>query len=146
MHDPSGASRAQDKRQSGLDTMDAVYGEGFSARISPPGTPFLEETVTHLFADVWARPGLSIRDRRLLVIGATAALGRSDLIRIQATGALTNGELSETELNEAVLQLAYYVGWGNATEVSAGVQSALEAHRSSARSQPTERPINGETE
>jgi alkylhydroperoxidase/carboxymuconolactone decarboxylase family protein YurZ len=146
MHETSGTSGHQDKRRAGLDAMDAVYGEGFSERISPTGTPFLEETVTQLFADVWTRPGLSIRDRRLLVIGATAALGRSDLIRIQAMGALANRELSEAELNEAVLQLAYYVGWGNATEVSAGVKAAIEAHRSSVRTQSTERQIIGDTE
>lgn len=110
----------------GRHTMDAVYGEGFSERLPQTGqAPFLLDTVQHLFADIWARPGLSIRDRRLLVIGATAALGRSDLIRVQTLGALRNGELDETQLREALLHLAYYVGWGNASAVSSGFESAL---------------------
>jgi hypothetical protein len=28
------------------------------------GMPFVDEIVNHLFADIWARPGLSLRDRR----------------------------------------------------------------------------------
>jgi 4-carboxymuconolactone decarboxylase len=88
----------------------------------------LEKTVDHLFGEVWSRPGLSIRDRRLLVIGATAALGRADLIEIQVRGALANGELSAEELREAVLQLQYYVGWGNGTALNNGVEAALREH------------------
>ena len=74
------------------------------------------------------RPYLSIRDRRLLVMGATAMLGRADLIRRQAEGALHNRELTSEQLREAVLQLHYYVGWGNGRSVRQGVEQALAAH------------------
>lgn len=110
----------------GTSVMDAVYGDSFSQRLPREDqAPFLRDTVEHLFAEIWSRPGLSIRDRRLLVIGATAALGRSDLIRIQTLGALRNGELDETQLREAHLHLAYYVGWGNASAVGSGFAEAL---------------------
>lgn len=108
--------------------MDAVYGSGFSQAMPNTGTPFEKETAEHLFGDVWSRPELSIRDRRLLVLGATAALGDADLIRIQVRGALANQELSGEQLNEAVLQLAYYVGWGRASSVHRGVAAALAEH------------------
>lgn len=109
--------------------MDTVYGHGFSARLPTDGqAPFLRDTVEHLFADIWSRPGLSVRDRRLLVLGATAALGRPDLIHIQALGALRNGELDAEQLQEALLHLAYYVGWGNASAVSDGFAKALADH------------------
>ena len=109
----------------GLKTMDAVYGPGFSETMPDVSNPMLQDTIDHLFGEVWSRPGLSIRDRRLLVIGATAALGRADLIQIQARGALQNDELSPGELREAVLQLHYYVGWGNGTQVNQGVEAAI---------------------
>ena len=109
----------------GLKTMDAVYGPGFSETMPEVSNPMLQDTIDHLFGEVWSRPGLSIRDRRLLVIGATAALGRADLIEIQARGALQNDELSPGELREAVLQLHYYVGWGNGTQVNQGVEAAI---------------------
>jgi 4-carboxymuconolactone decarboxylase len=112
----------------GLKTMDEVYGAGFSRNLPAERTPMLEKTVDHLFGEIWSRPGLSVRDRRLLVIGATAALGRADLIQIQVEGALANDELSAEELREAVLHLQYYVGWGNGTQVNNGVEAALRAH------------------
>jgi 4-carboxymuconolactone decarboxylase len=118
----------------GRKTMDAVYGEGFSAALPDDTTPMLTDTVDHLFGEIWSRPGLSIRDRRLLVIGATAALGRADLIEIQARGALLNEELSPGELREAVLQLHYYVGWGNGTQLNNGIEAALSEH--AARTSP----------
>jgi 4-carboxymuconolactone decarboxylase len=117
-----------DTTELGLKTMDAVYGAGFAENLPEDPTPMLEKTVDHLFGEVWSRPGLSIRDRRLLVIGATAALGRADLIQIQVRGALANGELSAAELREAVLQLQYYVGWGNGTALNNGVEAALREH------------------
>src|SRR5699024_2761097 len=86
---------------------------------------FLDETVGHLFGEIWNRPGLSTRDRRLLVLGATAALGRADLVQVQARGALLSEDCSEEELYESVLQLAFYVGWGNATSVQQGIAQAV---------------------
>jgi 4-carboxymuconolactone decarboxylase len=121
-------------RQRGLDMMDAVYGAGFSATMPDADTPMLVDTVDHLFGEIWGRPGLSVRDRRLLVIGATAALGRADLIEIQVRGALANNELTEEALREAVLQLHYYVGWGNGTQLHKGVEAALASAEAENRS------------
>ena len=73
---------------------------------------------------MWNRPHLSVRDRRLLVIGATAMLGRPDLIEFKVAGAIVNKELDSDALKEVVLQLAYYCGWGNATAVRAGIEAA----------------------
>ncbi|MET8757753.1 carboxymuconolactone decarboxylase family protein [Lentzea sp. NPDC004782] len=115
-------------RRRGLKVMDEVYGTGFTDTLPSEYTPMLEKTVEHLFGEIWNRPGLSIRDRRLLVIGATAALGRADLIEIQVRGALANRELSAEELREAVLQLQYYVGWGNGSQVHNGVEVALRTY------------------
>jgi 4-carboxymuconolactone decarboxylase len=124
--------------QLGLKTMDAVYGPGFSETMPDVSNPMLEDTIDHLFGEIWSRPGLSIRDRRLLVIGATAALGRADLIEIQVRGALQNAELSPGELREAVLQLHYYVGWGNGTQVNRGVETAITEHETRTNSDTKE--------
>lgn len=115
----------------GCKMMTAVYGKDQPSPQMKFGlAPWTDETVGHLFADIWSRPGLSIRDRRLLVIGATAMLGRADLIETQVTGALENGELTKAELDEIVLQLAFYVGWGNSTSVMQGIGAALRRHAS----------------
>ena len=118
-------SEDTDRTTVGLRTMDAVYGAGFTKNLPEERTPMLDDTIDHLFGEIWSRPGLSVRDRRLLVIGATAALGRADLIEIQVRGALANDELTAQQLREAVLQLQYYVGWGNGTQLHNGVEAAL---------------------
>ncbi len=105
--------------------MDRVYGEGFSATVPRTCDPLGNEVVAHVFGDVWSRPGLSIRDRRLLVIGVTAALGRADLLEVQVRGALANRELSEEELREIPLQLMYYLGIGNAGLISGAISRAM---------------------
>jgi alkylhydroperoxidase/carboxymuconolactone decarboxylase family protein YurZ len=110
--------------------MDRVYGSGFSRAMPEAGTLFTNQTVQHLFAEIRSRPGLTIRDRRLLILGVTATLGRADLIQVQVQGALANRELTAEQLHEAVLHLAYYVGWCNATALYQGVTAALAAYTS----------------
>lgn len=119
------AEPAGDARARGLRLMDQVYGPGFSSTLPEATEPYLDETVEHLFADIWSRDGLSVRDRRLLTLGVGASLGRADLIRVQARGALHNRELTPDQLREAVLHLAYYVGWCNATAAQQGIADAI---------------------
>jgi 4-carboxymuconolactone decarboxylase len=66
-----------------------------------------------LFGDVWARPGLSPRDRSLVTVSALIALNRPDQLRSHLTRALDNG-LSKDEISEALTHLAFYAGWPNA--------------------------------
>jgi alkylhydroperoxidase/carboxymuconolactone decarboxylase family protein YurZ len=118
----------------GRAAMKEVYGVQLLPDGAKPGiAPFLDETVGHLFGEIWSRPGLSIRDRRLLVIGATAMLGRSDLIEVQVFGALVNGELDKASLAEVSLQLAFYAGWGNTTAVNTGIDAALKRYSAQAK-------------
>ena len=77
--------------KNGLAVVEQVYGAGSSALMQgQDGNPFVSETVSHLFGEIWSRPGLSMRDKRLLVIGATAMLGRSDLVAIQVAGPMSS--------------------------------------------------------
>jgi 4-carboxymuconolactone decarboxylase len=66
-----------------------------------------------LFDDVWARPGLSQRDRSLITVSALIALNRPEQLRSHMARARTNG-LSEAELVETLTHLAFYAGWPNA--------------------------------
>jgi 4-carboxymuconolactone decarboxylase len=66
-----------------------------------------------LFGDVWARPGLSQRDRSLATVSALIALNRPEQLRSHMARARENG-LSEEELVEVLTQLAFYAGWPNA--------------------------------
>ena len=64
----------------------------------------------HLFGEVWARPGLSLRDRELITVSVIAALGRERQLRLHLRGALNAG-LTREELIEDFMHLAYYAGY-----------------------------------
>ena len=66
-----------------------------------------------LFGDVWARPGLSRRDRSLVTVSALIAMNRPDQLRSHLALARTNG-VTRDELIEAITHLAFYAGWPNA--------------------------------
>jgi 4-carboxymuconolactone decarboxylase len=66
-----------------------------------------------LFGDVWARPGLSPRDRSLVTVSALIAMNRPDQLRSHLIRARENGVTRE-EVVEAITQLAFYAGWPNA--------------------------------
>jgi 4-carboxymuconolactone decarboxylase len=63
-----------------------------------------------LFGDIWARPGLSPRDRSLITVAALTALSRTDQLRSHIGLALQNG-ISQDELSELITHLAFYAGW-----------------------------------
>lgn len=66
-----------------------------------------------LFGDVWARPGLSLRDRSLVTVSALIAMNRPDQLRSHLALARENGVTSD-ELIEAITHLAFYAGWPSA--------------------------------
>lgn len=76
-----------------------------------------ELTDNVLFGDVWARPGLSQRDRSLVTVAALIAMNRPDQLRSHLARARDNG-LTEQELVEAITHLAFYAGWPSAITAS----------------------------
>ncbi len=104
----------EDKRRRGLDMMRQVYGWDVQ---DGPGD-FFGLTVDHLFAEIWTRPGLTLRDRRLLLIGLLIGQGRHDVAEIQLDAALRGEELSPDELREIVIFLTHYAGWPAGAKLS----------------------------
>lgn len=66
-----------------------------------------------LYADVWARPQLSPRDRSLATISALVAMNRPDQLRSHIALARDNG-VTEEEIAETITHLAFYAGWPSA--------------------------------
>jgi 4-carboxymuconolactone decarboxylase len=116
---------ASEKWADGLKVVEAVYGPGSSGMMAgQEGSPFVAEIVGHQFGDLWAHPALSIRDKRLMVLGLTTILGRADLIEVQMLGALSNGEFTEEQLAQIPLFLLFYAGAGNTTALHRGMEAA----------------------
>jgi 4-carboxymuconolactone decarboxylase len=66
-----------------------------------------------LFGDVWARPGLSPRDRSLITVAALVALYRGNELPSHLRRARENG-VTQDELVELITHLAFYAGWPSA--------------------------------
>lgn len=66
-----------------------------------------------LFGDVWERTELSPRDRSLVTVAALVANGNTEQLTSHLNRARQNG-LSETELAEVIIHLAFYAGWPRA--------------------------------
>ncbi len=72
-----------------------------------------ELTDSVLFGDVWARPGLSPRDRSLVTVSALIAMNRPDQLRAHLARARANG-VTQDEAVEVITHLAFYAGWPSA--------------------------------
>jgi 4-carboxymuconolactone decarboxylase len=66
-----------------------------------------------LFGDIWRRPELPPRDRSLVTIAALITNGSTEQLRAHLQIAKDNG-LTETELKEVIIHLAFYAGWPRA--------------------------------
>ena len=71
---------------------------------------FQDLITRYAWGEIWTRPGLDVRTRRLLVIGTLLALGRFDEFRMHVRAALEQGGLGIDEIKEVVLQQAIYCG------------------------------------
>lgn len=66
-----------------------------------------------LFGDVWSRPELSRRDRSLVTVSSLVTAGSTEQLRSHLALAKENG-MTEEELSEAIVHLAFYAGWPRA--------------------------------
>jgi 4-carboxymuconolactone decarboxylase len=114
-----------EERRRGLERMEEVY--GFD--MSDGEGDFFRYTADHLFADIWNRPGLSDRDRRLLLIGLLTGTGAHDVLTIQVPAALSSGDLDEVALRELVIFLCHYAGWPNGAWLSSLVEETIAKGR-----------------
>ena len=110
-----------ERRRRGLERMEEVYGWEVQ---DGPGD-FFGLTADHLFGEIWNRPGLSDRDRRLLLIGLLAGTGAHDVLGIQVGAALRNEELDDVALREIVVFLSHYAGWPVGARLNTTVEEAL---------------------
>ncbi len=72
---------------------------------------------------VWLRPGLGVRERRLVTVVCVAAAVDVPQVEAQVYGALRSGDLTIEQLNEATLHFAVYCGWPRASQLEGCVRS-----------------------
>jgi 4-carboxymuconolactone decarboxylase len=70
---------------------------------------FQELITRYAWGNVWTRPGLDHRTRRLLVLAITSSLGRWEEFRLHLRAGLQHG-LEPADVKEVLLQAAVYAG------------------------------------
>jgi len=114
-----------DRRARGLAAFEQVM--GFRPP-NVPADPFLDVTLDHLFADLWSRPGLSVRDRRLVTLTVLMCFGHEPSMKLHFGAALRTGQLTDAEVDELILHAAHYGGWPVAA-VASQVVRQIRAER-----------------
>ena len=98
----------------GMKTRRKVLGDEWVDRAERTKTAFnaeFQELIT-LFAwdEIWNRPGLDHRTRRMIVIAQCAAMGRWEEFKLHMRAGLEKGDLTQDDVKEVLLQTAVYCG------------------------------------
>lgn len=110
-----------DRRARGLEIARRVHGrETVGAR------DFLGRKMEDLFAEVWSRDVLSVRDRRLLLLGLLVGQGLDDMVAVQLDVAMRTGALTPEELREVVVFLTHYAGWTRGARLNDQVEDLID--------------------
>ena len=119
-----------ERHRAGMAVRRQVLGDAHVDRavaMTTPLTADFQDLITrYAWGEIWTRPGLDVRSRRLIVIATTIALGRWEELRMHVRAAIADGGLSAAEVQEVVLQQAIYCGVPAAHHALREVAQAIE--------------------
>lgn len=102
-----------DRYSEGMAVRRAVLGDSHVDRAEATKTAFdadFQRFITEgAWGSVWARPGLTPRERSLITLALLAALGHWDEVAMHARASANTGASPE-DLREALLHVAVYAG------------------------------------
>lgn len=102
--------------------------------VPPEGYAFSDVMLKQLFAEVWTRETLSMRDKRILLLGIIAEKGESMTYKIQLKAALKRGEINADEAREFLLFIAQYAGYPRAASMLGPTEEAIaDFHKAQAK-------------
>jgi 3-oxoadipate enol-lactonase/4-carboxymuconolactone decarboxylase len=132
---------AEDAAQAGRDALfeagllnrRAVLGDAWVERALAKKGGFsweFQQFITRFaWSEVWGRPGLDHRTRRIIVLAITLALGRWEEFRLHTRAALEQKGLTEEEVREVLIQAAIYAGVPAANTAFALTEEIIAALR-----------------
>lgn len=107
----------EDDFERGLANRRAVLGDEWVQRSLDRATTFTADyqnlITRYAWHDIWSRPGLPHKARRMMVLAVTLSLGRWEEFELHVRAALTapdESRLTPDELKEVLLQNAIYAG------------------------------------
>lgn len=97
----------------GMATRRGVLGDAHVDRASAAQTPFDQDFQTFItegaWGSVWARPGLTRRERSMITLALLAALGHDEEVAMHVRATANTGA-SPDDIKEALLHVAVYAG------------------------------------
>ena len=104
----------QERYEHGLAMRRRVLGDAHVDRTLAARTPVTEEfqdlLTRYVWGEIWTRPALDVKTRRLLVVATLVALGRWEEFQLHVRAAIESGDVRADEVKEIVLQQAIYCG------------------------------------
>lgn len=111
---PDVAEATETLFEAGLANRRAVLGDAWVDTALANRTPFnadFQAMITRIaWGEIWGRPGLDERTRRLLVVAITASLGRWEEFALHVRAGLSRHGFTRDELKEVLMQTAIYAG------------------------------------
>jgi 4-carboxymuconolactone decarboxylase len=104
----------RERHDQGMAQRRKVLGDAWVDKANAGKTPFnseFQELITrYAWGEIWTRPGLDERTRRVLVLGSMIALGTWEEFKLHVRAALSGGALTPDDIKEVILQQAIYCG------------------------------------
>ena|SRR5690348_142911 len=98
-----------------------------SLKASTPFTADFQDMITrNVWNEIWNRPGLDHKTRRLLTVAMTALLGAWEEFRLHVRAGLEQNGFTQDELKEVLLQVAAYAGVPRANTAFAEAAKVIE--------------------
>ncbi|AIT80023.1 carboxymuconolactone decarboxylase family protein [Novosphingobium pentaromativorans] len=117
-----------DPAKSGEEIFSSFSSKVLDERASAASPGFAREmkdlAIETIFSKLWARPGLSARDRSLVTISILIALRAADELKVHTAIGLKNG-LTIAELEEIIYHSSGYAGFPAAATAMASMTEAL---------------------
>lgn len=111
------------RREIGLETIKEVYAGDIL--VPDEGYVFSDVMLEQVFAEVWTRDVLSMRDKRILLLGIIAEKGEPATFKVQLKSSLKRGEMTPEEARELLLFIAQYAGYPRAAALVAPIEEAI---------------------
>ncbi|OZI79191.1 carboxymuconolactone decarboxylase family protein [Bordetella genomosp. 2] len=128
---PNPSAGAPDRYERGLEKLreiDGAAGQAVVDSLADIAPDFARYLIEFPFGDIYARPGLSTRDREIAVVAALAALGHAQpQLGVHIQAALNVGVTRE-EIIEILMMMSVYAGFPAALNALSTARTAFRAH------------------
>lgn len=103
---------------------DAARARNANEQFATTAPKFTQLTNEVVFAQLWRRPDLSVRDRSLVTIAALSGMGDDDQLDLYFRRGVESG-LTREQMAEAITHLGFYAGWSKATKAMTAMARTL---------------------